>query len=344
MEIFDTVVLCHVVQNLKTADTWLLDTFFPGIVECDTEEVAVDVEIGVRRMAPLVSPRVQGKLVESRTVQTNLIKPAYIKDKRAPDLRRPVKRMMGERIGGVLTPAQRMQANLAYEMADQIDMIKRRKNWMAAQALRQGKINMDIEGIGAVTVDFQRDPELSIVLADGDTWAEAHVVGDTVSPADNIDQWAALVLQKSGAQVTDVVFSLSPFNAFIRDPRVRDGVYFPRSGESTIQFGGGITKGVQFKGIWGTYRLWLYNEWFIDDETGKELPMLPDGEVLLTSPDLDGVQIHGAIMDPAFAYGAMAYAPKSWLQEDPAQRMLMMQSAPIVVPTRVNACARAKVL
>jgi hypothetical protein len=52
---------------------------------------------------------------------------------------------------------------------------------------------------------------------------------------------------------------------------------------------------------------------------------------------MQGVRAFGAIIDPEFAYGAMAYAPKSWIEHDPATRILMMQSAPMVVPSRVNA-------
>src|SRR5579885_551233 len=95
---YDTAKLIAVVQNLKRAQSFLLDMFFPTEVVSDTEEVAIDVDIGLRRLAPFVSPLVEGKLVEARRVQTNMFKPAYIKDKRAPDLRRPVRRMIGERI------------------------------------------------------------------------------------------------------------------------------------------------------------------------------------------------------------------------------------------------------
>ena len=98
MDIFDTNVLVQVVPNLLVAQNWLLDRFFPNVVTSDTEFVSIDVDIGLRRMSPFVSPLVQGKLVESRKVQTNTFKPAYIKDKRAPDLRRPVRRQIGERI------------------------------------------------------------------------------------------------------------------------------------------------------------------------------------------------------------------------------------------------------
>ena len=113
--LYDTAVLIQVVPTLKRAQAFLLDKFFPNIITSDTEEVAIDVEIGLRRLAPFVSPLVEGKLVESRRVQTNLFKPAYIKDRRAPDLRRPIRRMIGERLAGVMTAAEREMANLEYE-------------------------------------------------------------------------------------------------------------------------------------------------------------------------------------------------------------------------------------
>jgi hypothetical protein len=77
--IFDTSVLVQVVPNLKTSQNWLLDRFFPNVVTYETEEVAIDVDVGLRRMAPFVSPLVEGKLVESRKYQTNTFKPATSK-------------------------------------------------------------------------------------------------------------------------------------------------------------------------------------------------------------------------------------------------------------------------
>nr|WP_275362341.1 major capsid protein [Xenorhabdus bovienii] len=120
MNIYDTNVLVQVVPNLKTSQNWLLDKFFPNIVESDSEEISIDVDVGLRRMSPFVSPLVEGKLVESRKYQTNSFKPAYIKDKRAPDLFKPIRRQIGERIGGDYTAADREMLNLQFEMADQI--------------------------------------------------------------------------------------------------------------------------------------------------------------------------------------------------------------------------------
>ena len=60
------------VPNLKRAQTFLLDKFFPNIVMSDSEFVAIDIDVGKRRMAPFVSPLVEGRLVEQRRIQTDV--------------------------------------------------------------------------------------------------------------------------------------------------------------------------------------------------------------------------------------------------------------------------------
>ena len=69
-------------------------------------------------------------------------------------------------------------------------------------------------------------------------------------------------------------------------------------------------------GRWGQFNLWLYNEYYVDDN-GYEQPMLPDGYILISGPDMMGTRAFGMIIDPAFNYQPMAYAPKTWLNEDP---------------------------
>ena len=155
--LFDTNLLIEVVPNLKRAQTFLLDKFFPNIVTADSEFVAIDVDVGKRRMAPFVSPLVEGRLVEQRRMQTNTFKPAYIKDKRAPDLRKPIRRMIGERLGGDMTGLEREMADLEAEMTDQIDILTRRLEWMAAQVLMNGTVTITGDGFPTTLIDFSRD-------------------------------------------------------------------------------------------------------------------------------------------------------------------------------------------
>jgi (p)ppGpp synthase/HD superfamily hydrolase len=186
--IFDTSVLVQVVPNLLTSQNWLLDRFFPNVVTYETEEVAIDVDVGLRRMAPFVSPLVEGKVVESRKYQTNTFKPAYIKDLRAPDLRKPIRRMIGERIGGEYTAGEREMLNLQFEMADQIDMIHRRLEWMASSALVSGTVTVVGEGYETKVVNFGRASDLTITLSGSDKWPQSVAAGATnTQPSDDIE-------------------------------------------------------------------------------------------------------------------------------------------------------------
>ncbi len=347
--VYDTNTLIQVVPNLKTSQNFLLDRFFGNIVMADSEEISIDVDVGKRRMAPFVSPLVEGRLVEQRRIQTNTFKPAYIKDKRAPDLRKPVRRMIGERIGGELTGAQREMANLEAELTDQIDILNRRLEWMAAQVLQTGTVVVKGEGFDTVVVDFGRDPTLTVALSGAARWTPQNIGTEnspgTVSPTDNISAWAQQILKKSGALVTDIVFTQSAWAAFKLDFRLKGAIVLP----AQAPFGNAVNpavspiKGAIHQGRWGNYDLWVYSDWFVD-ENDVEQPMLADGNLIMCGPDMMGTRAFGQIVDPKFSYQAMPYAPKTWVEEDPAQRLILMQSAPLTIPSRVNAGFCAKVV
>ncbi|MCG9527853.1 major capsid protein [Providencia hangzhouensis] len=348
MNIFDTNVLVQVVPNLMTSQNWLLDKFFPNVIESDTAEVSIDVDVGLRRMAPFVSPLVEGKLVEARKFQTNSFTPAYIKDKRAPDLRKPVRRQIGERVGGQYTAAEREMLNLQFELTDQIDMVNRRLEWMAASALVSATVTVAGEGYETKVVNFGRAAELTVTLSGSDKWPTQVDAGKTnTKPSDDIEDWAGRILKNSGAVATDIVFTTKSWKAFRLDTTIKDNaITFPALSPFGNQINAGtqIQKGAVYKGRWGNYDLWLYNDWYIDPIDKIEKPMIPDGSVIMSGADLMGTRAFGAIIDPAFEYGPMAYAPKSWLENDPAQRFLMMQSSPLVIPSRVNAALCATVV
>lgn len=348
IDIFDTNVLIGNVPNLMTSQNFLLDKFFPNIVEFDTEKVSIDVDVGKRRMAPFVSPLVEGKLVESRKVQTDTFTPAYIKDKRAPDLRKPIRRQIGERIGGQYTAGEREMLNLLFEMTDQIDMINRRLEWMASSALQTGTVKVAGDGYETQVVDFGRSSDLTITMSGADKWPVKVDAGKTnTQPSDDIEDWAQRMLKESGAVATDIVFTTKSWKAFRLDTTIKDNaITFPALSPYGNQINPGtqVQKGGVYKGRWGNYDLWVYNDWFINPLTNKEEPMIADGSVIMSGADLMGTRAFGAIIDPKFNYGAMAYAPKSWVEDDPAQRLLMMQSAPLVIPSRVNASLCAVVV
>lgn len=339
MDLFSTDVLTAVVQDLKRPPSFLLDNFFPAVQNESSEEIHFDVDNSKRRMAPFVSPLVEGKIVAGRGFTTNTFRPAYVKDKRVWDGSRALKRMMGERIGGSLTPEARMQAILALELEDQIRMLNRRFEWMAANALYSGSVTVSGEKYPSVVVDFGRDGALTVTLSGGNRWDQSGV-----NPLDNLQTWANLILQKTGVRPTKVVMTLDAWAAFRNNTFVKERIStqrrlgeMPTLSQGTLEDEGGTWMG-QIDG----FDIYAYSAWYVDDN-GVEQPILPAATVLMVGP-LNGVRAFGAIKDETAGYQPLEYFPKSWVENDPPLRFLMMQSAPLMVPYRVNASLRATVL
>ena len=49
------------------------------------------------------------------------------------------------------------------------------------------------------------------------------------------------------------------------------------------------------------------------------------------------MRAYGAIRDEDAGFQALPYFAKSWAEQDPSVRYLLMQSAPLTVPYRINA-------
>jgi len=142
MDIFSTHVLNRVVEQLERPASFLLDTFFPSIQTEESEEIHFDIDKSKPRLVPFVSPLVEGKVVSAEGFETRSFKPAYVKDKRRFDPNAPLKRLIGETIGGSLAPMNRREAALNRALTNQVENLTRREEVMAAEALRTGKITV----------------------------------------------------------------------------------------------------------------------------------------------------------------------------------------------------------
>jgi len=110
-----------------------------------------------------------------------------------------------------------------------------------------------------------------------------------------------------------------------------------------LWIGGQGNEKARFIGTIGDFDIWIYNDVYTDD-LGNTVPMLPTNTVIVGSPvNVEGTRCYGVIQDEKAAYRAQRYFSKSWLEEDPAVRWLLLQSAPLVVPYRPNACFCATV-
>jgi len=338
-DIYGTSVLVGVVRSLLGVPQFLLDRYF-GTVQTETsEEIHFDVEETRRRVAPFVSPLVEGQIVASKGYKTNVFTPAYIKDKRVVDMNRPFKRAAGEAFGGDRSPAERLRAHIASELADQREMIDRRLEVMAAQTLVDGKIVIQGEKYPPVMVDYGR--------------LGTHVV--TASPLwsnpaalvlDDLANWAGIAVQDTGVMTLDVIMSPNVWKVFRANAQVKDRIdlYRPINAPPTLRAGNLQEEGGMYMGNVDGFNIFVYAGWYVDPADNVEKQIWPANKIAMLSPQLQGVRAFGAIRDERAGLQAMPYFPKSWIQEDPSVRFLLMQSAPLLVPYRVNASITATVL
>ena len=347
MDRFATAVLMGVLEDLRRPSSFLLDTFFPGVFESDTEEIHFDVLTNKRRITPLVHPTRAGKIVDNKSYAAKTFKPAYAKDKRRWDPTAPLKRMAGERIGGQLTAAQRLDALVSQALADQLEMLTMREEVMASEALRTGTVTIAGEGYEPVVVDFERAGTHTDQLTDTDCWDVAADTS-TADPLNDIETRSGLCQQDAGGIGRVVVMSPDAWKNMKRrlgeKGQLRQLFDYSRSGNANVQLGPLTdSNGGRYVGSIGQFDFWVYDQTYVDDN-GATQHLMPSGTVIMGDQSIEGVRAYGAILDPKANYKATRYFAKSWEEEDPAVRWMMLQSAPLIVPTRPNASVCFNVL
>ena len=172
-------------------------------------------------------------------------------------------------------------------------------------------------------------------LAGSATWDSSGV-----NPVDNLEDWAIAIQDKSGVVAKTVVMDPQAWKLFRSNEIVQKYLDIRRGTNNTINIDPQIiseSEKARYAGSIGDFAIWVYNDTYIDDK-GVICKLLPEKTVLLGSREgLEGTRCYGAIHDEKANWTANRYFTKSWLEEDPSVRWLLLQSAPLVVPYRPNA-------
>lgn len=341
VDMFSTNTMMAVLENLKRPVTGLLDKFFTTQETSQDEFVHFDIDDGKRYLAPFVHPLSMAPVKDMRGQQTATFEPAYVKEKARWTPNRALRRQVGEAIGGTLSPEQRRQLALASELEDQTERIIRRKEAMAFEALFTGKLVVAGEGYPSQLVNFGRDASLDVAansLTGTARWDQTNS-----DPSGDIDDLSEKMDKLSGAFVEHVVLDSAAWKVFRKNKQVQRDLELPRYDPGELQNKEPSKSGLQFKGQFGGVAIWKYTNWYTNN-AGVETAMFGGGYALCIG-QIDGVQHQGAIMDEdANGYQPYEIFPKSWVTPEPSVRWVMSQSAPLLVPRRINACGVIKVL
>lgn len=333
VDAFDTFVLNGVVDTMPDTTSFLVDFFFPEVNVSEEETIIFDVTNGRKLVTPFVSPLAEGKIIADLGYETDSFRPAYAKDRRMFDPKKLGKRTPGETIGGKLTRQQRLDKSIKANLGEQIDMLGNRFELMAGDVLFNGKATISGEQYPTRVVDFRRRSQNRVIKTGAARWGQAGVV-----PWDDVDTEAQEMSDATGFGVTDIIFTLDAWKLF--KPSIPlNSLDATLNNLAMTEVALGYVRqprdGVQYRGKSGPYTFWTYSGTFTDPETNSAVSTLPPYTVLFGSQSIDGVRHFGAIQDLE-ALQPRQYFVKSRDIWNPSRREFLMQSAPLLVPYRVN--------
>lgn len=338
MKITDTKVMLKVINLRKRPGTFLKKLFFGKSKTHSASEMIVDVKSGKREMAPFVSPRVGGKIVERSGFTTRKISVPKIAPERLTTVDDVSTLQPGENEFSTKTPKQRQQKILVDDLSELDDQIIRREEWMTREVIL--KKHVQIKGDG-VDKDVKFDEDDSLVLSGTSLWS--HVDSD---PLAFLKAQQRLITKATGIRPKVLVLDGDAGEAFQTHAKVKEafnsrhiilGELKPTIKDDNVTFVGKITAlGLE---------VYIYEEWFIDDD-GIEQPYLPIGTVILGSKNL-GVMNYGAVKQMEkgnFVLIEEKRVPKYVVDENNETTKLRLSSKPLPTPRDTKAWRTITVL
>ncbi len=332
--LLNTAELITVLPPRDRPEAFLRDRYFSTTVLSDAEEIVFDKILPDRELAPFVHPDVPGKDSANRGFKATSFTPAYVKPQNTLRPRGNMIRMPGERIGGNVTPAQRYAYNLATMIDDQDLRITRREEFMCSQALRTGQVIVQGEDYPTQTVNYQRDPGLSIVLTGTDRWGETGV-----DPFDDIEAWIQLLVDTDGFTGREVLLGGAAAGFLKKSERFLKALDNRRQDGGVMQLGpvstGAENKYYAVLGSIGEVTFVQYSQPYT--VAGVKNNFWPTNGVGVFDPfGFMGHFAYGAILDNQVLQ-AIERFPDMWHERNPSRTIVQTQSAPLPIMPEPNA-------
>lgn len=342
--LYDTSALLGLYREVQAPSTYWRDLCFGSVITFDTEFIDFEKIREGRKLAPLVVPTVQGRPVYAEASEVTRLKPAYVKPKDAVSPDRLIRKRPTESLfaPSALSPQARYNAIIGDIIRVHRETIDRREEWMAAQAIIDGKVTLSGPDYPSRVVDFGRAANHTVNLTGTARWSEgtANIMGDIQTWIDRVRRAAF------GGPVNRLTVGANVLPYLLNDAKVKEQLDTQVRG-TNADLNRGLRSGeyVEYIGRLGpNLELWVNSDFYEDPTTGAATPFLDQDSVVLTGPNVMGVRCFGAILDEKASFNATPVFSKMWSQEDPSATYVMSQSAPLTVPVNPNNTLKAKVL
>ena len=341
VDLYTPRTLAEVVRTTPPVRTFLRDRFFTNVKTFPTERVDIDIVKGNRKMAAFIHPMVGGEIVQAAGYETKSYAPPLINPATISTADQLLKRLPGEDMYSGKTPADRAAEKLIEEYNQLNDMTTRREEWMAAQVLTTGQLQVKGKGVDEV-IDFGLTNK--ITLASTKKWG--------ASAADiwgNLKDWKQQVSRNGFANANMVIMGKAAADAFLADATIKNlldnrrieiGAIKPEEMEGGLTYYGHLNlPGVDIYG---------YDEVYLYDETGETKPLIPDNVVLMIPSAASFMRAYGlcTYLDDAGAWHEAETDRLlcTYVEHRPDRRFIELQTHPLLIPDKIDSWFAATVL
>lgn len=341
VDLYTPRTLAEVVRTTPPIRTFLRDRFFTNVKTFSTERVDIDIVKGNRKMAAFIHPMVGGEIVQAEGYETKSYAPPLINPATISTADQLLERLPGEDMYSGRTPADRAAEKLIEEYNQLNDMTTRREEWMAAQVLTTGQLQVKGKGVDEV-IDFGLTNKITLTSTKKWGASAADIWG-------NLKDWKQQVSRNGFANANMVIMGKAAADAFMADAtiaklldnrRIEIGAIKPEEMEGGLTYYGHLNlPGVDIYG---------YDEVYLDDETNETKPLIPDNVVLMIPSAASFMRAYGlcTYLDDAGVWrrAETARLLRTYVEHRPDRRFIELQTHPLLIPDKMDSWLAATVL
>lgn len=341
VDLYTPRTLAEVVRTTPPIRTFLRDRFFTNVKTFPTKRVDIDIVKGNRKMAAFIHPMVGGEIVQAEGYETKSYAPPLINPATISTADQLLERLPGEDMYSGRTPADRAAEKLIEEYNQLNDMTTRREEWMAAQVLTTGQLQVKGKGVDEV-IDFGLTNKITLTSTKKWGASAADIWG-------NLKDWKQQVSRNGFANANMVIMGKAAADAFMADATIAKmldnrhieiGAIKPEEMEGGLTYYGHLNlPGVDIYG---------YDEVYLDDETGETKPLIPDNMVLMLPSAAGFMRAYGlcTYLDDAGAWHSAETARllRTYVEHRPDRRFIELQTHPLLIPDKMDSWLVATVL
>lgn len=343
LDIYTPRMLVAAINQVHAPRRFLIETFFKGTRSFTTEKVDIDIRKGNRKVAAFVHPLENGLLVENAGYETKSVPSGYTKEFMPIRPKDSIKRSFGEDYSKPLSPQQREQRTLGENLIELDTRINRLEEYMAAQALVNGKVIVKGKNLDHV-VDFGYEVgKQKIILSGSACWDQSGS-----DPMYDLDDWSEGISERCGSVPSIIIMGKKAARATLDNEKVQKRLDIRNFsvGQMDIQSTAELKKkGITYHGMLAPsyIPIYSYSEKVLNPLTNKVEPLIPDDAVLIGSTDAGCEMLYGLIQNE-YALDSLPRFPHSWVEPNGSARYIQLESAPLASLVNVDAFVCARVL